>query len=80
MGHRLLTALLTAFYMSRQVFLIFFGDAPLGRGVPRATGGRGRGAPPTPRPARWSTAQDDAVAAAHGEAHGDFTPTSRPGR
>ncbi|HVL27298.1 MAG TPA: NADH-quinone oxidoreductase subunit L [Acidimicrobiales bacterium] len=80
----LITALMTAYYMSRQVFLVFFGED---RWKATATGhspdeAHGR---PEHEPAAAVTASATGATTAtghdtgaHGEAHGDFKPHESP--
>lgn len=67
----ILTALLTAFYMSRLMFLTFFGEPRWGADVDDAVVAH------EPEDGHEPTAQEQAVAAAHGE-HGDVTPHESP--
>jgi NADH-quinone oxidoreductase subunit L len=72
----LVTALLTAFYMTRQVIMVFFGEARWKSGAPgdhAAETEPGAGAEPT----EGSEPVDEHVAAAHG-AHGEFKPHESP--
>jgi NADH-quinone oxidoreductase subunit L len=72
----LVTALLTAFYMTRQVIMVFFGEARWKSGAPgdhAAETEPGAGAEPTD----GSEPVDEHVAAAHG-AHGEFKPHESP--
>jgi NADH-quinone oxidoreductase subunit L len=70
-----ITALLTAYYMSRQVFLIFFGEPRWQEGAEAKSPPEAE-AQPQHEPAATEGAHDDA-AAAHG-AHGDFRPHESP--
>ncbi|HEV3401262.1 MAG TPA: NADH-quinone oxidoreductase subunit L, partial [Acidimicrobiales bacterium] len=68
----LVTALLTAYYMSRQVFLVFYGDERWREAVSR-----------TPEQAEAEPEHEPAAAGAHGGAHasgahGDFRPHESP--
>jgi NADH-quinone oxidoreductase subunit L len=70
----LVTALLTAFYMSRQVFLVFFGEARWDDALP----GEHAAHEPVPGESEQPPAE---VAAAHGSDHGDghgVTPHESP--
>jgi len=68
-GIGLLTALLTAFYMSRQVFMVFFGEPRWNDPVPVAVGGGGSDAPADDL-GEAATDADAVEVADHGE-HGD---------
>jgi NADH-quinone oxidoreductase subunit L len=69
-----ITALLTAYYMSRQVFLVFFGKPRWEQADAKAPAEAE--ATPEHEPAAAEGAHEDA-AAAHG-AHGDFRPHESP--
>jgi NADH-quinone oxidoreductase subunit L len=84
----LITALLTAYYMSRQVFLVFFGDERWREKAEARTEGEAE-AEPEHEPAAAGVHGDDepeAVAAhtpgdrsaGHSGAHGDFRPHESP--
>jgi NADH-quinone oxidoreductase subunit L len=62
----LVTALLTAFYMSRQVFLVFFGNERWRKAADRHTA-----------PEATAEPEHEPAAATHG-AHGDFRPHESP--
>jgi NADH-quinone oxidoreductase subunit L len=63
----LLTAILTAYYMSRQVFLVFYGDERWKHAVPA-----------TAHDATHDAVHDAAHAAAHDSAHGHGDPHESP--
>ncbi len=75
----ILTALLTAFYMSRLMFLTFFGEPRWGADGDDAVVGA-VGAQAEPDEGAEPSAGEEAAAVAHGEhvAHGDFTPHESP--
>jgi len=64
----LVTALMTAYYMSRQVFLVFYG----GERWKKADAGK------SPAEAEAQPDHEPAAAGAHGGAHGDFKPHESP--
>ena len=71
----LVTALLTAYYMSRQVFLVFYGDERWRQAADGHSAGEAA-AKPEHEPAAAAHGAHD-PAAAHG-AHGDFKPHESP--
>ncbi len=76
----LVTALLTAYYMSRQVFLVFYGDERWKKAAPPATAAEAPGdvtAEPEHEPAAAASASHGESADGHG-AHGDFKPHESP--
>jgi len=64
----LVTALMTAYYMSRQVFLVFYG----GERWKKADAGT------SPAEAEAQADHEPVAASAHGGAHGDFKPHESP--
>jgi NADH-quinone oxidoreductase subunit L len=73
----LVTALLTAFYMSRQVFLVFFGKERWNEDPDAAPVASPAPADDDPVPAGVAHAADDAGGDAHG-AHGEVHPHESP--
>jgi NADH-quinone oxidoreductase subunit L len=76
----LVTALLTAYYMSRQVFLVFFGDERWKRAADVHTPAEATAEPehePAAAKSGPAPAGGHGTAAAHG-AHGDFRPHESP--
>ncbi|HUR23612.1 MAG TPA: NADH-quinone oxidoreductase subunit L [Acidimicrobiales bacterium] len=74
----LITALMTAYYMSRQVFLVFYGGERWKQADARSEGAAA--AEPEHEPAAAGGGHGDTVAGAHGAgAHGEFKPHESPG-
>jgi len=76
----LVTALMTAYYMSRQVFLVFYGDERWKAAAASAESGHDPGKTPAEaeaKPDHEPAAADGAAADEHG-AHGDFSPHESP--
>jgi len=72
------TALLTAYYMSRQVFLVFFGEPRWQEAdTPRASRSEAQARPGGEEKTSEEADATAATAAAHG-AHGDFRPHESP--
>jgi NADH-quinone oxidoreductase subunit L len=65
----LVTALMTAYYMTRQVILVFFGDERWKHGADAKS----------PAEAEAKPEHEPAAAGGHGGAHGDFKPHESPG-
>ncbi len=71
----LITALMTAYYMSRQVFLVFYG----GERWKKAPSAESRhDTEKSPADAHAQPDREAAAAGAHGGAHGDFKPHESP--
>jgi NADH-quinone oxidoreductase subunit L len=73
----LVTALMTAYYMSRQVFLVFYGGERWKQAHAKSEGEAEAEAEHEPAAAANGGQSDTAGAAAHG-AHGDFKPHESP--
>src|SRR5205085_6320248 len=75
----LVTALLTAYYMSRQVFLVFFGEDRWKQAADRHTPHEAAAEPEHEPAAAKHAGAPDAAHGAHGAgAHGDFKPHESP--
>ena len=64
----LITALMTAYYMSRQVFLVFYGGERWNKADSKSHG-----------EAKGEPEHEPAAAGGHGGGHGEFTPHESPG-
>ena len=74
----LITALMTAYYMSRQVFLVFYGGERWKKAADAKTEGEAE-AKPEHEPAAAGGGHGDTAAGGHGGGHGEFKPHESPG-